>query len=1109
MSQTGEPIGAFVRTCRTQMVGSTEPTFYPAVQSLLNAVIAAQKHLGKLSVQVNPSKEEGGMPDLRIAHDDFLIGVVEVKHPEKVGNDDMLTLCMDEQVVRYREAFGTVLVTNLTKWILLTPDIGMTRKDIKAAPKCVLVASLEDDPEDKAMQDLLRLLERFLENDPQPESRPKPFARRLARRAQILYEATHKQLHAELNRGSGDLLELLENASTTLRSDFTFKAGIIPPDEVLDAFADTIAQAVTYGLFYAKLEDRSSEKFTLGEAVASFPQSVPVLYEIVSLAVKPVYRGSEFSDAVNAIIDALRMCDAEKLQTAMEKEGKRDPVIYLYEDFLREYNPEVQDVRGVYYTPKEIVRFMVRGVEEILKKHFAIGSLSDERVAVLDPAAGTGTFLLEFLSEALTNVQKARRRAWTHAAVAGGEDGAKRRIFGFELLPAPYVILHQRINRLLHKLDAPLEPRERAGVYLTNTLENPEWEVESEANKKSKGYIPHEQVDALLREKLRGTLPSFRRETEDATIVKEHAPILVILGNPPYQGHSKNESLFIDGLIRPYFFNDGDESKGKLNDIKLSKWIRNDYVKFFRFAQWKIDEAPDTPPLNHGIVALITDHSWLTSRVYAGMRAHLLRHFSHAYIADLHGNSRKREFPPDGKANEPVFQIQQGVAITFLVKEPGHVYKPDGPLATLQTVDVWGTEQEKFNWLNTKLLADIHSPQTLTAPHYKIGSGAGESEGMPLDEIMMPMKGRTGVMSGRDHFATAFTKAEMEQHLKDLVSLSDPEFRQKFAKKNKPLEDVRDWTLAEARAAYIADAKTVPVVPILYRPFDRRWHGYGRVTSSVPGAINRAFIEQENNVAILLSPDSHAVGGQKWSNCWATKCVTNLDIFRRSGAYIFPKRLADGTPGIRSEILDALSAAYKQKINIDQSFSYLYGLFWTPGYREEFQAELLDGYPTVVFPKNEEVFRKVSELGQRLLDLHTLTASSLSDGTDIVDFPIAPKGDVIIEKPHYEEAAKKYWLNGSVYAESIEPDVMNFSIGGYSSVLHDYVCAREGRVWMEEDYSAWVKAVDAIRKTFAVQKELDSLYPKLRRTILEIDITSKESGPWKMQSPDNPQEKLW
>jgi len=709
------PVLRFVQTCQKQSAGSTEPTFYPALQALLETLAGKGSHLKGLQIQVNPRKTEGGMPDLLLKIGaDQLIGVVEVKHPAKVSNDTFFDLCVGEQVKRYRDAFGTVLVTNLTRWILLTPEMGSTKKDLKTAPACILLDSLEDEVDESAAAGLVTLLDQFLDSLPQAESRPKPLAQKMARRAQILYQEVLSELQAESAGQDGEMLTMLRNASNALRSDFSY-VGNVPPMEVMESFADTVAQAVTYGLFYARLDARNRDDFSLGNALSHFPQSVPVLYELISLATKPAYSGSPFADAVRSIVALLALCDPEQVQANLLKEKKHDPVVYLYEDFLHAYNPQVQDVRGVYYTPPEIVRYMVKVTGEILTKHFGIATLNDERVAILDPASGTGTFLLEFLKTALDNVQTARRRAWVQKAVAGGADGKERRVFGFELLPAPYVILHQRIHQLLDQLGAPLDPQERAGVYLTNTLENPEWEIETEVRKSSKGFVPNQDLDQMLHEKLRDALPSFRKEMEEATGVKQWSPVLVVMGNPPWQGHSRNTGVFAEWLVRPYFFNEGDESKGKLDNIKLSKWIKNDYVKFFRFAQWKIDEAPD--PLNHGVVALITDHSWLRSRVFAGMRAHLLRHFSHAYIVDLHGNSRKREFPPAGQANEPVFQIQQGVAITFLVKEPRHQHRPDGALADVHYIDVWGTYEEKSGWMASSGLDHIAEPQTLIAPH--------------------------------------------------------------------------------------------------------------------------------------------------------------------------------------------------------------------------------------------------------------------------------------------------------------------------------------------------------------------------------------------------------
>lgn len=1107
MSNAADQISNFYAECQRQLAGSTEPTFYPALQTLFTDFIT-ENHNGQLHVQVNPSKVEGGMPDLRIEDKNgLLIGVVEVKHPSKVSNDQLLALCTKEQVERYREAFGVVLVTNLTRWILLDPHVGTTMKQLREAPQCTLAAGMDDEAvEADTSKQLSFLLDTFFSCAPIPESRPKPLAKRLARRAQILYEEVLKQVRLEAQEGEGELLMLLRNASTALRSDFVFKEDEEPPEEVMKAFADTIAQAVTYGLFYARLRDESPDQFTLGEAIAHFPQSVPVLYDIITLALKPNYRQSAFADAVRIIADVLRVCDPEKVKRELAKERKKDPVIYLYEDFLAEYNPEIRDTRGVYYTPAEVVQYMVKVTGEILEKHYGIASINDERVAFLDPAAGTGTFLLEFLRTALKSVQKARRRAWVQKAVAGGEDATKRRMFGFELLPAPYVILHQRINHMLEEMGAPLAAGERAGVFLTNTLENPEWELAKVIDKQ--GKYSHDELHKALHANLKkvNALPSFRKETEDATLIKQEAPILVIIGNPPWEAHSKNKSAFIEELINPYFFNEGNPEKGKLKGIKLSKWVRNDYVKFLRFAQWKIDEAPD--PLPYGVVSMITDHSWLRSRVFGGMRPHILRHFSHVYIVDLHGNSRKREFPPEGKANEPVFAIQQGVAMAFFVKEEGHEYVPDGPLAEVRYIDLWGTYGEKADWLEKSGLEAISDLQELKAPHYKIGNAAGVEEGYDIEEVASEIGGRTGVMSGRDNFSTAFSQKEMQQRLDDLVNAPEAEFRQKYGKGGKPLRDVRDWNYEEVKANYHADPSTTPVVPILYRPFDLRWHGYGRVTSSVPGAMNRAFIDQQKNYAIILCPDSDAAGGEKWSSCWATHTVTDVNIFRRGGGYMFPLYMPDGTQGIRQEVLDALKEAYGSDVALEEAFAYLYGLFWTPAYREEFQADLLDGYPPVIFPTDYSRFHKIAAVGQELLEYHTLMSKKLSDAAEVVDFPESEGVDVVVNSPEYDREARRYYFNEKVYAEPIHPEEFDFSVGGYTSVLDDYVKERVGRVWTEEDYSHWVKAVDAIRKTHDAQNALDKAYPALRKELLRLEDYESMQAVLEQSSSDGPQQRL-
>jgi predicted helicase len=314
--------------------------------------------------------------------------------------------------------------------------------------------------------------------------------------------------------------------------------------------------------------------------------------------------------------------------------------------------------RGVYYTPPPIVNFIVRAVDDILKESFGIpdGLADHQRVTVLDFACGTGTFLLEVFQRIFDNI--------------GGPDAGTadpivrehilRNIFGFEYLIAPYTIAHLKLSQYLNDQTHPLKPDERIEVFLTNTLE------------------PVEPLANFL-------LPAITAEVEAAQAVKEQ-PILVITGNPPYSGHSKNKGAWITAAIDEYKFTwertaDGLDIRRPLGE-RNPKWLLDDYVKFIRFAQMKMDGfsfktvAPDgkliehsVPGIENGIVGIITNHRWLDNPTFRGMRQSLMRSFNQIYVLDLHGYVNEQA--PDGSNDENIFDIKQGVAISVFVKRPG------------------------------------------------------------------------------------------------------------------------------------------------------------------------------------------------------------------------------------------------------------------------------------------------------------------------------------------------------------------------------------------------------------------------------------------------------
>jgi predicted helicase len=373
-------------------------------------------------------------------------------------------------------------------------------------------------------------------------------------------------------------------------------------------------------------------------ALHALPRAAPPIRVLLTFA-----GGDDLPEAFQWIVDGLcaDLDAAAKSTATLHTAGMQDPLINFYEPFLAAYDPHLRERAGVYYTPDPVVDFLVRAVDDLLKCDFGKESgLADPSVRLLDPATGTATFL-------------ARAYRQVHQTMLASGDGGlwpdrarsdvAQHFYGFERLPAAYTLAHVKLRQQLREMGVVLGDTDRLPVFLADTMMN--------------------KVPAQL------SLPGaniLSKEIRDAAQVRDQEEILVILGNPPYFGKSDNPSkdslghlTFIGELMQEYYQVDG-VPLGEKNP----KWLQNDYVKFLRFAQWRIARS------GQGIVAFITDNSYLDNPTFRGMRRSLMETFDEIYILDLHGNSKKRERDPSGGKNENVFDITQGVALCVMVKLP-------------------------------------------------------------------------------------------------------------------------------------------------------------------------------------------------------------------------------------------------------------------------------------------------------------------------------------------------------------------------------------------------------------------------------------------------------
>ncbi|PZR82540.1 MAG: DNA methyltransferase, partial [Hyphomicrobiales bacterium] len=363
-----------------------------------------------------------------------------------------------------------------------------------------------------------------------------------------------------------------------------------------------------------------------------------------------------------------------------------------------------------------------------------------------------------------------------------------KNVFGFEYLIAPYTIAHLKLSQYLSDQGHPLKGNERLQVFLTNTLEP----IKPQAN-----FL----------------LPAISAEVEAAQTVKDRE-ILAIVGNPPYSGESKNKGPWIRAAIGGYKFtletNEAGLEVRKALGERNPKWLNDDYVKFIRFAQLKMDAVEE------GVVGVITNHSWLDNPTFRGMRQSLMRSFEQIYVLDLHGNAKKKERAPDGSKDENVFDIEQGVAISLLVKKENverGVWRADwwgkrlakyqaGAEQTMETVEWQKLEPRAPDFL---MLVQDYDEKA------RYGTGWKVTDIFPTNSV--------GIVTARDNLCIHFDEVSLMKTVRDFAALDPEAARQKYQLG----ADVRDWKVMWAQA----DLSRQPiskssVQSLFYRPFDSR-----------------------------------------------------------------------------------------------------------------------------------------------------------------------------------------------------------------------------------------------------------------------------------------------
>jgi len=857
--------------------------------------------------------------------------------------------------------------------------------------------------------------------------------------------------------------------------------------DAVSEFADMFAQTLSYGLFSARAAGPGGS-FSREKARKLVPRTNPFLRDFFEQITGSKLDDEPFAGFVEDIIQTLGHSDIDAVLRDFGTRNRRsDPVVHFYETFLHAYDPKLRELRGVYYTPEPVVNYIVESLDELLKEKFGINegladrskitvtrkegekTVRDEshRVLILDPAAGTATFLyrvLDFIRQQFE--RKKRAGAWGDYV----HEHLLPRLFGFELLMAPYAVPHFKLGLALAARDEPelwrqqwsYEPRkdERINVFLTNTLEDVE-----------------ERVEQL------GPLRMLSDEANSA-------------------GHSANNGEWITGLVRDYYQCDG-KPLGERNP----KWLQDDYVKFIRWAQWRIERT------GQGILGFITNHGYLDNPTFRGMRQNLMRSFDEIYLLDLHGSSKKNEIDPaTGAQDKNVFDIQQGVAIGIFVKlPPGQ--KKNG--CVVRHCDLFSAQRKiKYEWLEDHSVDNTRwsklepgSPNYLFIPQDKARSGEYErgwrmSDAMPLNVL--------GFQSHRDDFAIAFSPEELENRMTLFRDsrLSDSEVKAKFF-----ISDSSSWKIAKARAELreLKEWKRA-ITEVEYRPFDHRWCYLHIIAVDRPRPELIRHVAHKQNICFnLLRQTKSTEWRHSLASCYPTPALF-LEI--KDGSSVFPLylypdgKLPDGDLFVREEpeekrrpnfsanfikelcerlnvkfVLDGLGKPSKRIIGPETIFNYAYSVFHSPGYRERYVEFLRTDFPRLSLTSDYTLFKKLAAFGAELVDLH---ARNQANGSAI-SFPI--KGSNEIEEVRYQPPqthgndrhSGRVWINKRQYFEGIPPQAWGFPIGGYQPAER-WLKDRKGRTLSYEDKETYPRIVAALAET--------------RRLMSEIEKTIHKHGGW-------------
>ncbi|MFZ4400917.1 MAG: type ISP restriction/modification enzyme [Bacteroidales bacterium] len=1007
-----------------------------------------------------PARVACGAPDYIITKKNIPVGYIEAKD---IGAD-LNSKSHKEQFERYRNSLNNLIITDYLTFQLFIDGVLVTTISIGQIQGNKIVGLTENYP------GFIALIKDFCSFKGQTIKSASKLAKMMAGKARLLANVIEKALLPSETENEDEVNE----SNNSLRDQFISFQQILIHDITEKSFSDIYAQTIAYGMFAARLHDTSLNDFSRQEAAELIPKSNPFLRKLFQYIA-----GYDLDDRIKWIVDALadifRACNvAELLQDFGKATQQSDPIIHFYETFLSEYDPALRKSRGVWYTPEPVVKFIVRAVDDILKTEFDLpqgiadtsktrikikaftkatadlrsklketeNEIEVHKVQLLDPACGTGTFLAE-VTKHIYKQFEGQQGIWNNYV----EEHLIPRLNGFELLMASYAMAHLKLDLLLKETGYNAKKEQRFKIFLTNSLEE-----------------HHHDTGTLFSNWL-------STEANEANYVKRDTPVMVVLGNPPYSVSSSNKSAWIQNLISDY--------KKDLNERKIN--LDDDYIKFIRFGQYFIDKNES------GILAYISNNSFLDGITHRQMRKHLLESFDKIYIFDLHGNARKMDVCPDGSPDQNVFDIMAGVSINIFIKTNK---KKKNELGQVFHSDLQGKREFKYERLNESIFKNINWKQLKSEkPNlFFVPKNFDEikvyEKGFKLDEIYN--LNNSGFETAKDSFIIKDNLKEIENLKIDIQKFTIEELVLKYNLKKEKAIEVKN------------DIENAKFVTVLYRPFDYKFTLISKNSQGVMFRPRYDTMKHINKVNPSLLCCKRQTSFDFQHSFITNKFVERCSVSLQTGevSYVFPLYLnandqlsleetTQRTPNFNARIVkqieEKLGLSFTNEKELSDSIfapidilDYIYAVLHSPGYREKYKEFLKIDFPRIPYPKDVETFWELVKFGGKLRQIHLLESPIVEKR--ITTYPIS--GNNAVEKTRFElnegSITGKVWINDDQYFDNVPQIAWEFYIGGYQPA-QKWLKDRKGRELSFVDIVHYQKIIVALSETDRLMKEIDGI----------------------------------